>query len=173
MNPPKHIVSAPPGNYNKGDDWIHTQEDELSLVVEENWSNRFLFESIVAKLAELVWEHLTFEEGIDAAKLCGRYLKPGGYIRCAVPDGYFPNEEYQDIVKIGGPGSKDHPAASYKIVYNFETITLMFRSAGFEVSLLEYCDEEGNFHYNPWNEKEGFIYRSMRFDHRNQNGELG
>jgi hypothetical protein len=59
-----------------------------------------------------VWEHLTYDEGIQAAKICCEYLKPGGYIRCAVPDALFPNEEYQNIVKIGGPGPKDHPIIS-------------------------------------------------------------
>jgi predicted SAM-dependent methyltransferase len=49
----------------------------------------------------------------------------------------------------------------------------MFESAGFEVQLLEYCDENGEFHYNYWDEAKGFIYRSKRFDHRNQNGQLG
>jgi predicted SAM-dependent methyltransferase len=166
----KVVVGA--GDYNKGDDWLHTQEDELSLIVEEHWHNRFLPESITAILAEHVWEHLTYEEGIEAAKICKKYLMSGGYVRCAVPDGFFPNEEYQDFVKIGGPGPKDHPAASHQIVHNFNTITSMFRSAGFEVNLLEYCDEEGNFHYNPWDVKKGFIYRSKRFDYRNQNGKL-
>jgi predicted SAM-dependent methyltransferase len=69
----------------------------------------FTHNSITAILAEHVWEHLTFEEGVQAAKNCYKYLKPGGYVRCAVPDGYFPDEEYQNIVKIGGPGPKDHP----------------------------------------------------------------
>lgn len=64
------------------------------------------------------------------------FLRPGGYVRCAVPDGYFPNEEYQRGVQIGGPGPVDHPAASHKIVHNFRSITSMFNAAGFKVSLL-------------------------------------
>ena len=48
----------------------------------------------------------------------------------------------------------------------------MFESAGFQVRLLEYCDENGKFHYNDWNEKDGFIYRSKRFDHRNRDNQL-
>lgn len=49
----------------------------------------------------------------------------------------------------------------------------MFTAGGFEVKLLEYCDETGQFHFNFWEEKEGFIYRSKRFDHRNAEGRLG
>jgi predicted SAM-dependent methyltransferase len=45
--------------------------------------------------------------------------------------------------------------------------------AGFEVELLEWCDVEGNFHYKYWNEDDGRIGRSLRFDTRNENGKLG
>lgn len=161
----KVVIGA--GEYNKGEDWIHTQEEDLSLLKEEDWNKRFSHGSISAILSEHVWEHLTYEEGIKAAKICYTYLKPEGYIRCAVPDGFFPNKEYQNVVKIGGPGPKGHPAASHKIVHNYNSITTMFEAAGFTVKLLEYCDEEGKFHYNRWDEKMGFIYRSKRFDHRN------
>jgi predicted SAM-dependent methyltransferase len=166
----KVVIGA--GEYNKGVDWLHTQEEDLSLLKEEDWVKRFSHESISAILAEHVWEHLTYEEGITAAKNCYTYLKPGGYIRCAVPDGFFPNEVYQNAVKIGGPGPKDHPAYSHKIVYNHNTLTTMFKAAGYTVELLEYCDDEGEFHYNSWDEKMGFVYRSKRFDHRNKGGQL-
>jgi predicted SAM-dependent methyltransferase len=165
------IVGAGVSNNNPG--WIHTQEEELSLLKKDDWERRFSPNYITAILAEHVWEHLTYDEGIQAAKICYEYLKPGGYIRCAVPDAFFPNEEYQNIVKIGGPGSKDHPAYTHKIVHNYRTLKSMFESAGFQVQLLEYCDENGEFHYNDWSENHGFIYRSKRFDHRNQNGQLG
>ncbi|PGV84161.1 SAM-dependent methyltransferase [Bacillus thuringiensis] len=124
-------------------------------------------------MAEHVWEHLSYEEGIEAAKICYEFLMENGYIRCAVPDAFFPDEEYQQGVQIGGPGPLDHPAANHKIVHKYKTITSMFKSAGFQVRLLEYCDEKGKFHYNDWNEKGGFIYRSKRFDHRNRDNQLG
>lgn len=97
----KVVIGA--GEYNKGEDWIHTQEEDLSLLKEEDWNKRFSHGSISAILSEHVWEHLSYEEGIRAAKICYKYLKPEGNIRCAVPDGFFPNEEYQNVVKIGGP----------------------------------------------------------------------
>jgi predicted SAM-dependent methyltransferase len=162
----KVVIGA--GEFMNNPGWIHTQENELDLLNPDTWNNRFQPNSITAILAEHVWEHLTFEEGIAAAKLCHDYLKPFGYIRCAVPDGYFKNNEYQRIVQIGGPGPKDHPAASHKIVYNYQTLSNMFEAAGFEVRLLEYCDEEGQFHQNDWNEQEGVIFRSKKIDPRNQ-----
>jgi predicted SAM-dependent methyltransferase len=161
------------GTSTNNPDWIHTQEDELNLLKRENWESKFAKNSIHAIVAEHVWEHLNYDNGIEAARICYDYLKFGGYLRCAVPDGFFPNEEYQDIVKIGGPGPKDHPAASHKIVHTYQSIIPMFEAAGFKVDLLEYCDENGGFYFNEWDEKQGFIYRSKRFDHRNKDGLLG
>ncbi|WP_144466040.1 SAM-dependent methyltransferase [Bacillus sp. FDAARGOS_235] len=166
----KVVVGAEGYNNNPG--WLHTNEEELNLLRKETWLDKFQPNSLSAILAEHVWEHLSYEEGIEAAKICYEFLTEGGYIRCAVPDAFFPDEEYQQGVQVGGLGPLDHPAASHKIVHNYKTITSMFESAGFQVRILEYCDENGKFHYNDWNEKDGFIYRSKRFDHRNQDGTL-
>ncbi|PLT28117.1 class I SAM-dependent methyltransferase [Peribacillus deserti] len=162
----KVVIGA--GEYNNNPGWLHTQEDELNLLNLTTWDEKFDENSITAILAEHVWEHLTYEEGIAAAQHCYKFLKPSGYIRCAVPDGFFRNDEYQKIVKVGGPGPKDHPAASHKIVHNYKILSAMFESAGYEVRLLEYCDEEGNFHTSEWDGNEGVIFRSKRFDPRNQ-----
>lgn len=166
----KVVIGA--GEYVNNPGWIHTQEKELNLLDENTWQNRFDKNTITAILAEHVWEHLTFEEGLKAAKMCFKYLKPFGYIRCAVPDGYFSDESYQNIVKVGGPGPQEHPAASHKIVHNFKTLTNMFQSAGYEVKLLEYCDEEGNFHQNYWDGVDGVIFRSKKYDPRKQADKL-
>ncbi|PDY45226.1 class I SAM-dependent methyltransferase [Bacillus pseudomycoides] len=167
----KIVVGA--GEFNNNPGWLHTNEEELNLLKREDWIKRFNPNSLTAILAEHVWEHLSYEEGVEAAKVCYEFLKNGGYIRCAVPDSFFPDEEYQEGVQVGGPGPLDHPAASHKIVHNYKTMSAMFESAGFQVKLLEYCDESGEFHYTDWDEEEGFIYRSKRFDHRNQDGKLG
>lgn len=167
----KVVIGA--GEYNNNPGWMQTQETDLNLLNRKNWEEKFVPHSLEAILAEHVWEHLTFEEGTEAARTCYEFLKPGGYIRCAVPDGFFQNEDYQKGVQVGGPGPKDHPAASHQIVHNYKTICSMFEAAGFEVTLLEYCDETGAFHYKEWDEKQGFIYRSKRFDHRNKDGDFG
>jgi predicted SAM-dependent methyltransferase len=148
--------------------WTHTQEEELNLLDAASWANKFTENSVTAILAEHVWEHLTYEDGLKAARICYEFLKPTGYIRCAVPDGFFSDKTYQNIVQIGGPGPKDHPAASHKIVHNYKTLSSMFETAGFDVRLLEYCDEAGEFHYNEWDGKDGIIFRSKRYDPRNQ-----
>ena len=161
------------GEFNNNPTWLQTQETELNLLKKDDWEDKFSSNSLEAILAEHVWEHLTYEEGVKSARICFEFLKPGGYVRCAVPDGFFPDEDYQTVIQVGGPGPEDHPAASHKIVHNYKTLTSMFEEVGFNVSLLEYCDETGKFYYNDWDENQGFIYRSKRFDQRNKNGELG
>ena len=120
-------------------------------------------------LAEHVWEHLTLHEGLTAAKQCFEYLKPGGYLRVAVPDGFHPDQKYIEGVKVDGtgPGADDH-----KVLYTYKTLKELFSSAGFRVELLEYFDAEGEFHFVNWDTRSGTIRRSLRFDKRNANGEL-
>lgn len=96
----KVVIGA--GEFNNNPGWLHTQEEELNLLDAASWKSKFENNSLTAILAEHVWEHLTYQEGLEAAKLCYTYLKPSGHIRCAVPDGYFPNKVYQSIVKVGG-----------------------------------------------------------------------
>lgn len=162
----KIVIGA--GGYNNNPGWIHTQEEEVDLLDGETWKEKFVPNSITAILAEHVWEHLTYDEGVQAAKICRQFLKENGYVRCAVPDGYFQNDEYQNIVKVGGPGPIDHPAASHKIVHNYHTLSKMFEEAGYEVELIEFCDESGKFHFRDWDGKDGVIFRSKQFDPRNQ-----
>lgn len=166
----KLIIGAGANEYNG---WKTTQEDELDVLRIECFEALFEESSIDAMLAEHVWEHMTEEEGRIAASNCFRYLKPGGYIRCAVPDANFDNEWYQNMVQIGGPGPVDHPAYSHKIVYDYKTFVNVFEQAGFVVNILEYCDESHKFHYKYWNEADGKIGRSFRFDTRNSKDALG
>lgn len=93
----KLVVGA--GEYNNNPGWLHTQEEELNLLDEAAWSNRFEKSSVATILVEHIWEHLTYEEGIEAAKLCYKFLKHKGYIRCAVPDAFFKDDAYQNIVR--------------------------------------------------------------------------
>jgi predicted SAM-dependent methyltransferase len=157
----------------KFDGWISTQEDELNVLELSDWEARFEYNSIDAILAEHVWEHMTIEEGIEAAKNCWEFMKPGGYIRCAVPDANFDNEWYQNMVQVGGPGPEEHPAYGHKVVYDYITLVKVFESAGFIVELLEYCDDRKIFHYRYWNKEDGYIGRSYRYDTRNSEEEMG
>lgn len=166
----KVILGAGKTSY---DGWISTQEDELNLLNHSDFEKMFHDEKADAFLAEHVWEHMTIDEGIQAAKHCYEFLKEGGYLRVAVPDVYFKNDWYQNMVKAGGNGDPNHPAYTHKVVYNYTTFCNVFVQAGFQVRLLEYCDENGFFHYSYWNENDGKIGRSYRFDTRNSEHKLG
>ncbi|MGV7930862.1 MAG: hypothetical protein AB2L13_18510 [Spirochaetota bacterium] len=146
------------------DGWIGTDIDVLNVIKENDWKLLFEKNSIYAILAEHVWEHLTLQEGRIAARICYNYLKNGGYIRLAVPDGLNPDGNYINNVKPGGNGQG---ASDHKILYTYHTIQDVFLSAGFKVKLLEYYTENGNFYYEQWNPEDGKIIRSKRFDPRN------
>ncbi|MGF1986573.1 MAG: FkbM family methyltransferase [Nostoc sp. ZfuVER08] len=149
--------------------WISTDINNLNLLRPEDWENMFSKSVIDVILAEHVWEHLTKDEGIIAAQNCYLYLKPGGYIRIAVPDGFHPSSEYISWVKPGGVGAG---ALDHKILYNYISLKEVFEIAGFKVNLLEYFDEQGEFNFIDWNSDDGMIHRSSRFDERNINGKL-
>ena len=153
--------------------WIPTQQAELDLLDPTSWERYLAGRRPDALLCEHVWEHLTAAEARVAAATCFQFLRPGGYLRCAVPDANFPDAEYQRNAQPGGPGPADHPAADHKIVYDYRRFVAVFAAVGFTVDLLEWCDESGRFHFNYWDPAEGPVYRSLRSDHRNADGKLG
>jgi predicted SAM-dependent methyltransferase len=159
------IVVGSGGHYPNG--WIPTDIDTLNITKKSDWEKLFRINSIQAILAEHVWEHLTTEDGFLAIQNCFTYLKIGGYLRIAVPDGFHPDVNYIDHVKIGGtgPGANDH-----KILYTYRSLSTSLTRASFKVDLLEYFDEDGNFHAKDWDLSTGKINRSIRFDKRNEDG---
>ena len=164
---PLRLVIGASGTYERG--WIGTEADYLNLLNSRQWATCFQRDSIDAMLAEHVWEHLTTDEGVEAARRCFEYLKPGGYLRVAVPDGFHPDQDYIGYVKPGGhgPGASDH-----KVLYNHQTLADVFTGVGFRVVMLEYFDAEGEFHFVEWDAEQGKIRRSRRFDERNRGGML-
>jgi predicted SAM-dependent methyltransferase len=150
--------------------WIHTDIETLNLLVKSDWEHYFPENSIDKILAEHVWEHLTPEQGKLAFQHCYTYLKPGGFLRVAVPDGFNPSEEYINYVKPGGTGNG---ADDHKLLYNYQIMSGFLTEIGFKVKLLEYFDENGQFHKAPWNPEDGMIRRSADHDDRNKDGKLG
>jgi predicted SAM-dependent methyltransferase len=149
--------------------WTATDASYLDLLSKRDWDDFFSDRKIDAILAEHVWEHLSLEDGRNAARNCFRFIKPGGYLRIAVPDGNHPDPRYIEHVKIGGngPGADDH-----KVLYDCKLLSKILTEAGFTVRLLEYFDENGKFVFNDWDPSGGLIHRSKRFDERNQAGAL-
>lgn len=153
---------TPPG-------WIQTDIEYLNLLQPADWERFFQENTLSAILAEHVWEHLSVEDAARAAATCFAYLRPGGYLRLAVPDGFNPDPAYREWVRPGGtgPGADDH-----KVLYTHETMAALLTGVGFRVELLEHFDSSGKFHFTDWNPADGMIHRSRRFDERNQGGQL-
>lgn len=162
---PLRVVVGAAGEAPEG--WLATEQDFLDLLDPATWQAFFDEASLDAILAEHVWEHLTLEEGRQAARVCFDYLRPGGYARVAVPDGLHPDPAYRDYVRPGGSGAG---ADDHKVLYTHESLSEVFESAGFTVSLLEYFDAGGTFHFTDWDPGDGMIVRSRRFDERNRDG---
>lgn len=144
--------------------WVPTNKGALNLLLNRDWAAYFKPNSLNAILAEHVWEHLSPEEARIASMHCFRFLKPGAYLRIAVPDGLHPDPAYIDQVKPGGSGSGSD---DHKVLYTHKTLSNLLESVGFEIRLLEYFDEDGEFHYSEWSPDDGMITRSSKFDRRN------
>ena len=147
--------------------WFSTSKETLDVCDRGSFARYWNPNSRSAFLAEHVWEHLTLEAAAKASRNCFEFLKPGGRLRIAVPDGLHPDPGYVEQVRPGGTGDG---AADHKVLYTFKTLKGLLEEAGFEVELLEYWDESRTFHFQEWLSEDGHIRRSMRFDPRNRGG---
>lgn len=157
------------GGINFSNDWITTDIDLLDITDKLNWVRLFGNIRLANIMAEHVWEHLSDENTLAANKNCYTFLKQGGTLRIAVPDGYHPAKEYIEWVKVGGSGIG---ADDHKILYNYTIMKKRLEEVGFRVNLLEYWDENGKFNYVDWSTDAGYIRRSKNHDERNASGEL-
>lgn len=157
------------GVFNIGKEWYATDIHTLNITNEREWKKLLYSHRIDNIMAEHVWEHLTEEDTILAIRNCYKYLKKKGNLRLAVPDGFHPDKEYIGYVTPGGNGAG---ADDHKILYNYLTLKKKLEEFGFKVRLLEYWDEQGNFHFTDWTDEGGHITRSKRYDRRNKNGVL-
>jgi predicted SAM-dependent methyltransferase len=145
--------------------WVPTEIGYLNVLKAEDWRRWFAPGSLDALLAEHVFEHLTAAEGELAVRHCFAYLRPGGYLRAAVPDGCHPDPAYIEAVKPGGSGPS---ADDHKVLYTYRTFSELCRQVGFAVELLEYYDEQGLFHQADWDPADGRIRRSRRYARRDR-----
>ena len=145
------------------DGWMPTQQEELDVTKPESFASYFGDTQADAFLCEHVWEHLHPHEATAGAKLVFDYLKPGGFLRVAVPDGNHPDPAYLALVAVHGPG----PAADHQVLYTLDKFSSVFKQAGFTVRPLEWWDEQREFHRTAWDADVAPVYRSSKLDHRN------
>ncbi|NQX55309.1 hypothetical protein HQN86_16925 [Pedobacter panaciterrae] len=144
-------------------DWLPTNIENLNLLEIASFDNLFGDKKADRFLAEHVFEHISYDDAIVALKNCNKYLKKGGVVRIAVPDGFHPNPDYINMVKPGGHGEGAH---DHKLLYDYKTLSKAFEESGYRVNLLEYYDENGQFHFKEWDSKDGHVIRSKRYDKR-------
>jgi len=152
-SPLKVVLGAGPTTF---PGWFQTDKELLDVTLPGDWSALFEPNSIDSLLSEHMLEHLTDAEARVTLAACYRYLKPGGLFRIAVPDG---NRRDAAYVAEAAPPNDGH-----KVFYTVDTLTAALQRAGFETTALEYFDANENFHAIQWDEKDGFIQRSARFD---------
>jgi predicted SAM-dependent methyltransferase len=137
--------------------WTSLQKNDLDIRDERSWARRFAPNSLDAVLAEHVLEYLTYDEAAEAARNCFKYLRPGGYFRIAVPDGFHPEPNYIAWVRpMTGWNGDDH-----KFLFNYKNLSELLSKAGFFVRLLECFDETGALHKWQWSNLSGAISRSQ------------
>ena len=85
-------------------------------------------------------------------------------VRIAVPDGFHKDQNYINLVKPGGTGEG---ATEHKNLFNVNSLSEIFKRAGFLSYPVEFWDERGNFHQGYTNDDCGYIKRSFINDKRN------
>ena len=147
--------------------WYATERDFLDLTKEKDFAYFFSKKKINRILAEHVLEHLTKEDLTIMLSNLSKYTSHDVTIRIAVPDGFHKSPEYIEQVKPGGlgEGSDDH-----KHLFNYKKLSDFFSNFNFKSDLIEYWDENGNFHTKYKNDEKGIIRRSFINDARNKDG---
>jgi len=164
--PIKVVIGAASTEY---EDWISTDYPVLDALNLRHWNYLFERSSIDRILAEHVIEHWTEDEFRLFLKVVLPFLREQGFIRLAIPDGFHPDQSYIDWVKPGGIGIG---ADDHKILYNHIMITHILSDEGYGCNLMEYFDEEGQFHCSPCEISDGFVARSADNDPRNKERSL-
>ena len=144
-----------------GDNWCSTNISFLNVCSGDDWREMLGHDSVVeAVLAEHVFEHLTLDQGRQGFRNIFKFLKPGGWFRIAVPDGYNPNSEYLANVE---PYGRPVWAEGHRVLYTIDDLKGELEAVGFVVNPLEYFDSDGVFHSLPWKREDGYIARSKQF----------
>ena len=143
--------------------WVATDRNVLDVTCRADFACRWPSSSVAGFLAEHVWEHLDEGRALAALANCFEFLRPGGRLRLAVPDGLHPEPAYREWVRPGGngPGADDH-----RQFYTYRTLAAQLRRIGFRTRLLEYWDERGRLHTRRWSSADGHVERSVHYDQR-------
>jgi len=147
--------------------WFVTDISTLDITKESDFNKYFTKRKINKVLAEHVFEHLTIEEIKKTVSNFHKYSNESVNIRIAVPDGFHADKNYIESVKPGGAGEG---ADDHKNLFTYKSLSEIFAKYGFKSDLIEYWDDNHNFHTKYFNDNNGFVERCMINDSRNKNG---
>jgi len=136
--------------------WVATDSQVLDVRSGRAWERLFAPASIDRLMAEHLFEHLSAAECQTAFSQCFRYLRSGGLLRIAVPDGNRKDPEYMEEVTP--------PKDGHRVLFTVDELRHRLAQVGFRVTPLEYFDAKEEFHCYPWREEDGLIRRSARYD---------
>jgi predicted SAM-dependent methyltransferase len=145
--------------------WITTDLPYLDVLKKDHWARIFGPHQADRLLAEHVFEHLTTEQFSGFLQMARPFVARKGFIRIAVPDGYHPDPDYITYVRPGGAG---RGADDHKVLYTHDLMGGLLAANGYAYRLLEYFDQDGQFHREAWDTADGMINRSAEYDHRNR-----
>lgn len=157
------VLGAGPTKY---ENWFSTDKVTLDVTKEKDFKKYFKKKKINRILAEHMLEHLTSEQIVQMNDNIFNYSDADVNIRIAVPDGFHSDIEYINKVKPGGFGEG---AVDHKHLFNFKTLSEVFENSGYQANLIEYWDENGEFH-SSYSDDNGYIKRCFKNDRRNKDG---
>ena len=147
------------------DGWYSTNEQWFDIRNARHWKKIFKHKDTISNLlSEHVFEHLTFKELETTLKLSNIYLKKGGKLRIAVPDGYNPHDEYIQNVKIEGIGAD---AQDHKQLLNYDILKKLLINNNFECFLLEGY-KNNKLIINNFSDFDGYIMRTRKRDRKSK-----
>lgn len=154
--------------------WYSTDINTLNILKTGDFAKYWQRNTISNFFAEHVFEYLTYEEIKIALRNCHQYLKKGGCLRIAVPDGYFPDVEYQKNIREGTNPIKITPidVIGHQVVLNYQTLTELLKEFNFKVEYIEFWDEKGKFKKDKMDPAKGIVQRSRDDDPRNSPNEI-
>lgn len=145
------------------DEWFKTDILILDVTNEKQFRHFFSERKIRRVLAEHVLEHLTTEQIDQMLVNILKYSTPDVRIRIAVPDGNHANPLYIEGAKPGGTGAG---ADDHKHLFTYQSLSNIFSRHGFKAHLVEYWDENKEFHTVYKDDENGLIRRSYVNDPR-------
>ncbi|MDR0533622.1 MAG: hypothetical protein LBH01_06685 [Verrucomicrobiales bacterium] len=138
--------------------WQSISSKEFDLSKQDDFLRCWQKNSLETILADDVWNNLTVGQANQAARNCFDFLKTGGTLRIAVPDGNHPDPAYLADVYL----ESRKAGRRQRVLYNYKSLVDCLKQAGFIVNLLEYWDENRVLCTFDWESDNGKIQRSKK-----------